>query len=98
MNVFLVKEVFRFVTDPNINGDDQEEIDGMLGMMMEESFEKKDTEGDINDFLNMNIPRSLKDFNQYEVEEILERFRGSIEAILYANQTGLINDEVGSEE
>ena len=94
VNVFPCKQVFRYATDNTI-GKEMEEL--FLENLMEESMETaEDTEFEVTQFLNMEIPRTLQDMSPFEVEDVQERFKGSIDALIYAKTTGLIyqNDKL----
>jgi len=90
VNVFPCKQVFRFATDVTIESDVEEQF---LENCMDETMESNgqfDSAEEIRVFLDMNIPRTLQDVEPDEVQKILERFKGSIDMILYAKTTGLI--------
>lgn len=88
VNVFPCKQVFRYATDNTIPKDMEEQF---LENLMEESMEQpEDTEFEVRQFLNMEIPRTLQDMSPDEVEDVQDRFKGSIDALIYAKTTGLI--------
>ena len=55
VNVFPVRQIFRWTTDYTILEESEENF---LDIMMDESIDFEDTQTDLNAFLNTNIPRT----------------------------------------
>ena len=60
VNVFPVRQVFRWATDYTIDTESEEKF---LDIMMDDSMDtaKEDNQQDIKSFLNTSIPRTLQD-------------------------------------